>query len=175
MLACRIEEAAMVLVSDIGEAYRCHIAMVRGRALRILGVEATAQDVAQEAFVKLLEYRRRGPLEDNTSAFLYRVATNLALNRLRDSKRRQELLLAQSQTGSTVDEPIDRVALRKVLGLVGKDEAEIAIYYYVDGMEQEEIAELLHMERRTVGRRLERFCVRARKLLDLGKETHVDA
>ncbi|OGQ77391.1 MAG: hypothetical protein A2289_17140 [Deltaproteobacteria bacterium RIFOXYA12_FULL_58_15] len=157
----------------MGEAYRSHITMVRGRALRILGVEAAAQDVAQETFMKLLEYRRKGISEDNTAAFLYRAATNLALNRLRDAKRRQELLEEQaSHTSPSASDPTDRPALRRILGLVGREEAEIAIYYYVDGMEQEEIAELLQMERRTVGRRLERFCAKAQKLLGLSTENH---
>jgi RNA polymerase sigma factor (sigma-70 family) len=142
--------------------------MVRNRARRLLGNEVLAQDAAQEAFVKLLEYRKTSDAERNTPAFLYRTVTNLALNRLRDSKRRREIMEEQGApgAGTTADGEItDRIALRKVLGLVAAEDAEIGAYYYVDGMEHEEIAAMLGLPRRTVGRRLERFCKHARELL----------
>jgi RNA polymerase sigma-70 factor (ECF subfamily) len=156
----------MSSAEEIDSAYRRHLTMVRGRALRLLGSEAAAADVAQETFVKLIEYRRKAGPEDNTAAFLYRLVTNLALNRLRDTRRRAELLDSAAPVGASSPEPTDRLALRKVLAAVGEEEAQIAAYYYVDGLEQEEIAALLGLERRTVGRRLERFCVKARRLLD---------
>lgn len=153
--------------NELEAVYRRHLAMVRGRARRIVGDPATAEDLAQEAFMRWAQHRRRGRREDNTSAFLYRVVTNLALNHLRD-KKRQRAILEENMPEPSADgtDPTDRPALRQVLGRVKKDHAEVAAYYYFDGLDQEEIAELLDVPRRTIGRRLERFRAHARRLLE---------
>jgi RNA polymerase sigma-70 factor (ECF subfamily) len=153
--------------ADIGELFRRYVAMVRGRALRILGNPALAEDVAQEVFIRYLKRRRAGKVEENTAGMLYRIATNLALNTLRDRKRRREILegARHELQPEQAQGPEDLLTLRQILARVPKEEARIASYYYVDGMEQDEIATLLDMERRTVGRRLERFRERARKYL----------
>ncbi len=148
---------------EFADVYRRHITMVRGRAQRLLGHEA--EDLAQEAFIRFLEYRRAGKREEKTSALLYKVVTNLALNRLRDTQRRAELLERSNPEPVPALPQDDRLALRQALGRVDPEQAEIAAYYYVDGLEQQEIAQLLGLQRRTVGRRLERFCQSARKLL----------
>ena len=105
---------------------------------------------------------------DNPPAFLYRAVTNICLNILRDKKRRRELL---KEHGTEVEPgpspaPDDAMILRKVLGLVPKDVALIAAYFFVDGLEHAEIAALLSMERRTVGRRLEKFRALAKDIVE---------
>ena len=162
----RLVDAAKAEESSFDELYRRYLVMVRGRALRICGEIGTAEDIAQEVFLKFIEHRGRGGTEQETAAFLYRMTTNLALNRIRDAKRRRALLSQNTSFDRSGEgAPEDRIALQRVLSAVGDEEGTIAIYYYVDGMEQEEIAALLSMERRTVGRRLERFRERAKKVL----------
>jgi RNA polymerase sigma-70 factor (ECF subfamily) len=46
-----------------------------------------AQDLAQETFLRVLRARRRLPEVDNRRAWLYRVATNVALNALKRRRR----------------------------------------------------------------------------------------
>ena len=96
---------------------------------------------------------------------MYRSVTNLALNRLRDRKRRRALIEAHTASLNGSSEPSDRLLIRQILGLVGKREAEVAVYYYIEELEQQEIAALLELPRRTVGRRLEAFRRRAEALL----------
>ena len=115
--------------------------------------------------MKLIEMNRRGEAARNAAAFLYRTVTNLALNRLRDTRRRADLLASEQHGEGTTQSIDDQLTLRKILSQVGEEEARIAAYYYVDGLEQDEIAELLALNRRTVGRRLERFCKQAQALL----------
>ncbi|HET6346893.1 MAG TPA: sigma factor, partial [Myxococcota bacterium] len=76
---------------DVTVLYRRFIVMVRARACRLLGDAAAAQQVAQEAFSKLLEHRERQGTGQDTAAFLYRTVTNLALNHLREGLRQKEL------------------------------------------------------------------------------------
>jgi RNA polymerase sigma-70 factor (ECF subfamily) len=157
---------------DVATLYRRHLVMVRKRALRLLGDEATAQAVTNEAFIKLLEHRdfQGSPVE--LAAFLYRTVTNLALNRLREGLRQKELSALRSRrpTGEQVPAADDEMALlRDILPLVSYDEAQVAAYYYVDGLEPGEIAQLLGIEARTVGRRLACFDERAPRLLGLAR------
>ncbi len=155
--------------NDIDALYRKYIVMVRQRAQRILHNSELSEEVAQEVFIKFIKHRQSGQNADDPAALLYRMVTNLALNHLRDRRRRKELWeMNQEFMKNTESSKVEtELAIRQVLAKTPLAEAEIASYYYLDGMEQAEIAELLSMNRRTVGRRLESFCHRARKLLSV--------
>ena len=58
-----------------------------GLALRLLGDPAAAEDVVQEAFLKLLANAGRIEGRSRLATWLYRVAYNAALDRLREQKR----------------------------------------------------------------------------------------
>ena len=60
---------------------------LEGLAYRMLGSVADAEDVVQEARLRLL---RQAQAPDNEDAWLFRVVTNLSLDRLREQKRRRE-------------------------------------------------------------------------------------
>src|SRR5262245_65593016 len=61
--------------------------MVLRRCRRLLRDEDEALDACQDVFVRLLEHRRT--LEARyPSSLLYRIATNVCLNRIRDRGRR---------------------------------------------------------------------------------------
>lgn len=161
-----MKQQELIPTPDIAAVYRRHVVMVRNRALRLLGDDAAAQEVAQEAFIKFLEHRERTGSEAEVAAFLYRMATNLALNRLRDGLRQRELSALRATRGAqTRSHDAREAALRHVLAQVSYDEAQIAAYYYVDGLEIDEIAQLLAGERRTVGLRLIAFQDRARRIV----------
>lgn len=149
----------------IDVAYRTHVAMVRGRARSILRDARLADDITQDVFVRYIRYRQRGGDERETAAFLFRTTTNLALNHIRNRKRRRELLQQQNYASSTEPHVVDRLALEAVLEQVDETQAQVAVYYYIDGMEQQEIADVTGMQRRTVGRVLERFRKHARKIM----------
>lgn len=152
---------------DISALYRRHISLVRGCALRVLREPAAAEDVAQEVFIRFLRHRERSGSEQDTAAFLYRTSTHLALNRLRDARRRDTLRSAavpESEPESP-HSPEDGLALRKVLAEADPEQAQIAACYFIHGMEHEEIAEVLGLPRRTIGRRLEKFREHAERML----------
>lgn len=54
--------------------------------LRMVGDHALAEDLAQEAFLRVYKARERWRPDAKFSTWLYRIATNLALNALRDGK-----------------------------------------------------------------------------------------
>jgi len=151
---------------DVDALYRRFVPMVRSRAQAILRNEADAQDVAQEVFVKFLKHRKREGSERHVGGMLFCMTTNLALNRIRDHKRRKHLLEQNRQVfegGSHIGE--HSIDVRAVLGHVDHQLASVAVHYYIDGMEQEEIAEVTGIPRRTVGRRLEKFRSQAMRFI----------
>lgn len=148
---------------DLGHLYRTHITMVRQRCLRILGAQAMAKDIAQDVFVSFAETYGSKPPE-RSGALLYAMATHRALNALRDGRRRNEILAQNASTEVEIPNELG-VDLRRALAALDPELAAIGTYTYVDGMEQDEIAEVLGLHRRTVSRRLEAFRVEARALL----------
>lgn len=146
---------------ELEALYRQYGSLVRRRAHSILGDESEAQDALQEVFVRVIramgEFRR----QSQPSTWLYRITTNLCLNRIRDSRRRRghlERLGEEERAQGHAAQPQEaRAILRKLLPMVDAELAEIAVYYYVDEMDQVEIAKVLGVSRRTIGYRLKRF------------------
>jgi RNA polymerase sigma-70 factor (ECF subfamily) len=152
---------------DVAAIYREYYIMVWGQALRVLGDKSAAEDVAQDVFVKYLKYRQRGETERSSSAILFRMATTTALNRLRDGKRSVTAPTEEFAT-TPATSPENEIAMRRMLQRARGVGGQIAVYYYLCGMTHDEIAGIMQMERRDVGRELERFCERARRLLEAG-------
>ena len=70
------------------------VRMVRDRAL--------AEDLAQEAFLRVYKARHRYQPEARFATWLYRIATNLALNTLRDRKGEQNQVGGEDCEGNPV-------------------------------------------------------------------------
>ena len=77
---------------------------------RILGPRAQLEDVAQEVFIRVWRSRERYRPEGKFSTYLYRIAYNLALNRIRDEGRRPLAPLAAAGEGPLPDPPDPRPA-----------------------------------------------------------------
>ncbi len=69
--------------------FREHYGPVFATAYRLLGSAAEAEDVAQEAFLRLYEHPLPAGRDHNLRGWLLRVSTNLAYNALRSRARRQ--------------------------------------------------------------------------------------
>lgn len=94
----------------VTNAHRDHAAMVYAVALRATRDPELAEDVTQEAFVRLLTEARAGRFPDKAGAWLYRAATNLVISRARRASVARRLAPRLAE-GNAPDEP-DRVALR---------------------------------------------------------------
>jgi RNA polymerase sigma-70 factor (ECF subfamily) len=96
----RDAHAFEVLFERYGEMIERHLA-------RLVHDNAVAQDLAQEAFLRVWtraeQWNESGPFK----AWLYRIATNLALNHLRSVRRRREQPLdAPSEQAEGEDESL---------------------------------------------------------------------
>jgi len=144
--------------------YRQYGFQVERRCRRILGNSDEATDAAQEVFIRLLTKGAefRGAAEWMT--WLYRVATNVCLNRLRDDKNRAALLdrnadeiRPSSPPPPDAERHTDRRFVLALLQNLDETTQEIVLYHLIDEMSQGEIAELVGLSRVTVNKRLMKF------------------
>ena len=115
--------------------------------------------------------------QEETLPYLYRACTNRCLNLLRDAKRRAELLRAEMPSLDAAPQTRleDRIVglglLSSLVARLDKKSSEILVYRYLDDLGQEEIATLMRLSRRTVGKRLQQIATEARKLAASAAET----
>ena len=148
--------------------YRSHGRRILRRASAIMGDRDAGKDVMQEAFLRAFGARADFTSSASSLGWLHRITTNICLNRLRDARRRGEILGRLSPPSAAVGGDVNDTALtaRALLGSVPASLQEIAICYFVDRMSQNEIATLLEIPRRTIGYRLEQFRAMALAAID---------
>lgn len=129
---------------DIEDLTRRYGPMVLRRCRWLLRDEDEAMDACQDVFVRLIENRER--LEARyPSSLLYRIATNLCLNRIRDRARRPAhagdetlLRIASSERPGAAAEA--RTLLDRLFGRHPESTRTIAVLHYLDGLTLEEVA-----------------------------------
>jgi len=151
---------------SIEELYERYGAVVFRRARMLLGDEQAAWDALQEVFVRVL--RGGGAFRNQSSpmTWLYRITTNYCFNVVRDGTRLRDRHLAQAAERPlmSAEDPELRLTLSQLLSLIPEELCEIAVYYHVDRMSHDEIAQVVGVSRRTVGNRLKEFQTRAQGL-----------
>jgi RNA polymerase sigma-70 factor (ECF subfamily) len=77
-------------VTDLATAHDELRPLMFSIAYRMLGSVAEAEDVVQDAFLRMLESARRGRAAESPEAFATTVTTRLAIDALRSARRRRE-------------------------------------------------------------------------------------
>ena len=133
--------------------------------MRLLGDRMRAEEVANDAFLKL--YQQPGLREGkaNISGWLYRTATNLGIDGLRSSARRgryEEAAASDRQRNSSPEGPLDdliveerRSRVRAVLAAIKPTQAQLLILR-ASGLSYKELAEILDVKQSGIGTMLNR-------------------
>ncbi len=152
------------------ELVRRHQGRVYRLVLRMLGNPQEAEDVAQEAFLSLHRHGHRFRREARFSTFLYRVATNAALNRRRSLSRirarEEELALRQAAGEHLPGTPRDpegaamgaevQERVQQALVELAPDLRAAVVLYDIEGQSYREIARILEIPEGTVKSRIHR-------------------
>jgi RNA polymerase sigma-70 factor (ECF subfamily) len=161
---------------DVGDWSRRYGAMVLRRCRRLLGDDAEALDACQDVFVRVFERRVR--LNGQyPSSLLFRIATTVCLNRIRDRARRPEGHRAGA--GDDEDALLQRIAcardpegesdarmlLDRLFNRHPESSRTMAALHFVDGLTLEEVAEATGMSASGVRKRLRRLRESLRELL----------
>ncbi len=124
------------------------------KAERMLRSRALAEDIVQGLFVDVIE--QRVPTQD--FPYLFRAVSHRCLNLLRDEQRHRDLLVRRMERGTFCTREADGVMaldlLVKLLGRLEPEVAEAVSYAHLDDMTQDEIAGLMGLSRKTVGKYL---------------------
>jgi len=146
---------------DVEELSQRYGPMVLRRCRQLLRDEDEAMDVCQDVFVRLLERRER--LDGRyPSSLLYRIATNLCLNRIRDRVRRGEtaedgLLERIASAEDTAKRSEARQILSRLFGREPESSRTIAVLHYLDGLTLEQVGEVVGLSTSGVHGRLARL------------------
>lgn len=132
-----------------------------GYGFQLLGVKDEAEDVAQEVFVRVWEQRQSWTPLGSVRGYLYRVARNLILARVRRDKMKERVeprIRLQSSRVATPLEDMARVELREAfeeaLRPLPERRKEAFMLVRMQGLSLGEAAEAMKVTRRTVANHL---------------------
>jgi len=141
------------------QLYVRYAPMVLRRCNKLLADEAVAADIAQEVFIKVWE-KRNSLNTEFPSSLLWRMATNMCLNHIRDSKRRgytvnaNEMLTQIACAEDVETKAGNRDLLNRLFKRHPESSRTIAVLHYIDGMTLEEVATEVNMSVGGVRKRL---------------------
>ncbi|MFL5361576.1 MAG: RNA polymerase sigma factor [Myxococcales bacterium] len=150
------------------ELYKLYGPAIHRRCYRLLGDKDAVHDATQEVFIRLIRNVRKLPTRDSAIRWIYRVSINHCLHLIRNAARHSEESIdavEEPRTNDGTDAVAHRQLVRKILSRFDEQTQAVALGVFVFGMEHEEVADVLGISSTTVGRRLRRFSVNARKYL----------
>lgn len=136
---------------------------------RMAGDEQTAYDLCQETFLRAWQRFTRVATYDKPAAWLFRVATNLALNSAqRRAVRERERVVAVALPGGDASDPADQIVgadlIQRTLQTLAPRRRAVLILHDAAGLSTAEVAEALGMRqgavRMALSRAREEFRVR---------------
>jgi len=145
--------------------------MVLRRCQKLLKNEAIAHDAMQDVFVNVLSNKKKLDLS-KPSSLLYRIATNICLNKLRSVKR-QKLCISDEQDDLLMDiaslEDIEKQTIfTKILDELFKTQHEstkvIAVMHYIDGFTLAEVSLEVNLSVSGVRKRLKKLNEQLKKI-----------
>ena len=139
---------------------------IHRRARLLLGRDAEAWDVVQEVFEKMLTMGETFRGEAQPMTWAWRITTNLCFNHLRARKLREPKLRLVADDEPTTDQEAAEVKQLLEVWLTELDEREqqIATLLFIDELTQEEVADVLGLSRKTIGREVEQLRAKAAAL-----------
>ena len=124
---------------------------------RILGSRANAEDIAQEAFVRLWEHRAKWKPRSSPRALLYTIARNEALNQRKSAAAMVRSLVHHAEAARRVTTPAERTeanefraALERAIALLPARQREVIALSRFDGLTREEISAVTGLSPQTV-------------------------
>lgn len=177
---------------DFQEIYATFQPRIRGYLSRMVGADE-AEELTQEVFVKVDRALKEFRGEAQLATWIYRIATNAALDRLRDPSFRQRARECESVdagaeaaaelpdrnvwTGEAKPEADQQLirremnsCIREYIEQLPEDYRAVLVLSEVEGLKNREIAEILGVSLDTVKIRLHR--ARARLKESLGSHCH---
>jgi RNA polymerase sigma-70 factor (ECF subfamily) len=141
--------------------YRDFGPLVYRRTLKMLRNPQDAEEATQDIFIRVINGIEKFDGRSQLSTWLFQVTTNYCLNKIRDTRRRQDIwqenVVPVEKAKATTAPSQDQLLTQELLAEAHPDQAKAAVYVYIEGMTGEEAAHMMGVSRRTVTNLLERF------------------
>jgi len=155
---------------------------VLGLAYRYIGDRCSAEDLAQEAFLRVYKARERYEPRAKFSTWLYRIVVNLCLNEIRWRKGRPSMSLAvATETSSNLNldvtdqnepEPIETIqdaemadTIRAIIGTLPENQRLAILLNKYQGLSYQEVADSMDLSVMAVKSLLTRARVKIKEKL----------
>ena len=122
-------------------------------ALRLVGDADVAEDLVQDAFVKVWQYIEDGGEIDNFTSFIYRSVRNVCLSYLRNRQ------------GAEIDTSIRDARIWRAIDDLPRKCRDVFLMSKRDGLTNEEIAEEMGISIKTVKNQMTKAYARLREAL----------
>lgn len=168
------KDLILAVRADNGQAYAVlvdrHLPSVYSVALRIVGNQTDAEDIAQDTFVRAFERLEQYDIARKFKNWLLKIASNLAITFLRSRKRRDKLNEKMIETDpgyvpSSEPDSFSREELNYWLDQIDETQRSAIVLFHFEEMSYVEVSEALQLPLNTVRTLLYRGRKRLRELM----------
>jgi len=156
-----IEMTSAPVVAGFGGLYERHYEAVFRTALRVTGRPADAEDVLQTVFVRLLSGSEHNEAARRPAAYFRRAAVNAAVDLLRRRAVRAETAYDDTAPHAAVEQGLLlKEQLRRAIATLEREDATLFVLRFVEGLSNQELADMFQLEKNNVAVRLHRIRMR---------------
>ncbi len=148
--------------AGLAEIYERHHEAVFRAALRVTGNPADAEDVLQTVFLRVLSgAAESGASSARSAAYFRRAAVNAAVDLLRRRAVRASTTYDdEAAHAATEPTPLLKQRLRRALANIDPDDASLFLLRFVEGLSNQELADMFQLEKNNIAVRLHRIRLR---------------
>ena len=148
-------------VAGFAGLYERHYEAVFRTALRVTGRPADAEDVLQTVFVRLLTGSEHDEAARRPAAYFRRAAVNASVDLLRRRAVRAETAYDDTAPHAAVESVLMlKEQLRRAIAALDREDAALFVLRFVEGLSNQELAEMFQLEKNNVAVRLHRIRMR---------------
>lgn len=117
---------------------------------RLAGDASIADDLLQKAFINLLRSNATFASDDHMRRYLFRTATNLAMDHFRENKRRSGFTFATAESAVAPLSDDIKHDVKRIFAELNPKERALLWLAHVEGSDHEEISEALGVKPKSV-------------------------
>jgi RNA polymerase sigma-70 factor (ECF subfamily) len=157
----RSEMTSTAALADFAGLYERHYEAVFRAALRVTGRPADAEDVLQTVFLRVISLGEQDEAARRPAAYFRRAAVNAAVDLLRRRAVHAEAVYDDRAPHAAVETPLLlKEQLRRAIATLERDDATLFLLRYVEGLSNQELADMFRLEKNNVAVRLHRIRLR---------------
>jgi RNA polymerase sigma-70 factor (ECF subfamily) len=157
----RIEMTSTPALAGFAGLYERHYEAVFRAALRVTGSPADAEDVLQTVFLRVMSLSEQDEAARRPAAYFRRAAVNAAVDLLRRRAVHAETAYDDRAPHAAVEPaPLLKEQLRRAIATLEREDATLFLLRYVEGLSNQELADVFRLEKNNVAVRLHRIRLR---------------